>query len=246
MKGNNMNSKTIGKYLLLLGALCSPHYSTAEVAKTGSIPNDNANYLGDRITFPVRINVKIENVDYCIPAGTPLKGLGAADSNGNVLFHVSSYRTYKACDGKTAIPDDIAFEIGSDVLKANVPDRIGITYGALVVPYKYHLNGSKEFSGGTTVGPYFGYRFDRNSIGLGIKIIGFVGGSSISVTQNVDGNDTTQNLAGFSYGLGIIGQAKNEFQMGVIFGADRVSQSAHYVDNGKLWLAVGLGYSFSE
>jgi len=239
----DMKTMFAAKYVVCILIMIFPHYAEAA---SDSVKNDQNNYLGDRVTFPVRIHVKIDSVDYCIPGGTPLKGLGSANDNGDVIFRMSSYRTYKACDGKTKIPDDIPFTVDGATLKNYSPDRIGLTYGMLVVPYKYQAKGSKEFDGQTSVGPYFGYRFDKSSLGFGFKFIGFIGASSISVTQNVNGTDETQNLMGLSYGLGIIGQAKNEFQMGVVFGADRVSESANYVNNGKMWIAIALGYSFAN
>ena len=98
----------------------------------------------------------------------------------------------------------------------------------------------------TTIGPYLGYRFDENDHGYGVKAILFTGASAVTVNQTVNGKETTQNLAGFSFGGGFIGQVKNEFQLGIILGVDRVSESAKYEDNGKVWVAVGLGYSFSK
>jgi hypothetical protein len=34
--------------------------------------------------------------------------------------------------------------------------------------------------------------------------------------------------------------------MGLVIGADRVSKSARYADNGKMWLAVSLGFDFGR
>jgi len=39
---------------------------------------------------------------------------------------------------------------------------------------------------------------------------------------------------------------KGAFQMGVVVGADRVNKNAGYEDNGKTWLAVELGFAFSN
>jgi hypothetical protein len=77
-------------------------------------------------------------------------------------------------------------------------------------------------------------------------VVGFLGGAGVSVEQNIDSEKKMQTLAGVSYGLGVIGSIKNEFQLGVIVGADRVSNNANYGNNGKWWIALGIGFSFSE
>jgi len=253
-----LNQKNIVLYFIVLSI-----FALSQIANATEIPNDNNNYLGDKISFPVNITVKDNNKEYCIPAGTTLWGLGAADTNGGIYVYMKK-TPKKNCDGlsitdstpvpktdstplaKTVAPINSKLSIDKATLTNPLPNRFGLTYGALVVPFKYHLAGSKEFKGESAIGPYLGYRFDENSYGFGVKAILFAGGSTVAVSQTVDGNKTTQSLACFSYGLGFIGQIKNDFQLGIIFGSDRVGESAKYEDNGKVWVAVALGFSFSK
>lgn len=114
------------------------------------------------------------------------------------------------------------------------------------MPFKYYVSGDKEFKSGGTIAPYLGYRFDQNYLGVGVKLVGFLGGAGVPVEQEVDGEKKTQTLAGLSYGLGVIGTIKGDFQLGLILGADKVSKSAKYNNNGKLWVAVGVGFSFAN
>ncbi|MFZ2652265.1 MAG: hypothetical protein WA210_19380 [Burkholderiaceae bacterium] len=215
-------------------------------------PNDEKNYRGDRISFPVDITATLDSdaggKTVCIPANTTLQGLGSGKNTGDISVRIGKvFGDVTDCkDTSKTVPKTVGINIAKQTLDSYIPDRFGLTYGALVVPFKYHYSGSKEFKGGSTVGPYLGYRFDRNTIGLGLKFVGFLGGSAIAVDQVVNGTTTTQNLAGFSYGYGFIGQVKNEFQLGVVVGKDRVSQSAGYADNGKSWVAISLGFAFSE
>ena len=211
--------------------------------------NDETKYQGDKLSFPVNVHGKYKdnNNEICIPAKTPLRGLSDLTKDDGLTVRLDKvYGSYKDCnDDKTEIKN-IPIQLTEEVVTKNGPNRYGITYGGLVVPFKYHPSGSKEFKGGSTVAPYLGYRFDRNDWGLGLKLVGFLGGSIVSIEQDVNGETKTQNLAGFSYGVGIIGTIKGEFQMGVVFGVDQVSESANYKDNGKVWIAVGIGFSFSE
>ncbi len=220
--------------------------------------NDDFNFQGDKLSFPVNITGKVKgsDKDVCIPAATPLRGMGLKPPNADkdnyegVWVRLGNvFGAPKDCtdpDGKALVPDNTAILIAKADFEATRPGRYGLTYGGLVVPFKYHVNGSKEFRGGSTVAPYLGYRFDSNSGGYGAKLVGFIGASTVAVAQNVDGEERTQSLAGFSYGVAVIGQIKGDFQMGLAAGVDRVSKSANYVDNGKWWVAVSLGFNFAQ
>lgn len=127
------------------------------------------------------------------------------------------------------------------------PVRKGVTYGTLLVPYKYHRSGEKGFSGGTSLGGYLGYRLDRTGFtGFETNFISFVGATSVAVPEIVDGVARTSNRAGVSYGVGLLATVKDEFQIGLVIGRDRVDDSANYVRNGKSWLALSIGYEFSN
>lgn len=210
--------------------------------------NDKNNYDGDRLTFSVNVKAKFGNHSTCIPKGTELRGFPPT-TDGSLNVRVEKLnKDAPACGGDTNVnaTENIVLNIPKEEIDKTPPNRFGLCYGALVVPYKYHFTGSKDFNGNSSVGPYMGYRFDKESFGVSAEFVGFIGVSNISVTQSVNGQNTTQSLAGFSYGLGIIGNVKNSFQLGVVFGADRVSGSANYKDNGKIWGAIELGYSFAQ
>jgi hypothetical protein len=96
------------------------------------------------------------------------------------------------------------------------------------------------------MGPYLGYRLSKASYGLEVKFIGFLGATTASVNQNVNGQNTTQSLAGFSYGVGVIGEIKKSFQLGFVIGVDKFSDSLAYPNSGQPWLAVSLGFEFDK
>jgi hypothetical protein len=147
-----------------------------------------------------------------------------------------------AGDQRVAVGDVVLMD--PTQLDSVPPHRFGLTYGALMVPYKYYIGGDHEFSGAATVGGYLGYR--EASTGYDLRLVGFLGASSISVPQQADGQEGTKNLAGISYGLGVLGTVKDSFQLGLVLGWDRVGRSANFANNGKPWVAVSLGYAFSN
>ncbi len=245
--------------LILLGTSCA--------ALAQETRNSEDNFFGDRISFPVNVRGKLYDAQkpvgqqlgeaVCIPAGTALRVGGntatvkvdsTTEKKGRIV-HLSSYSSrLPQCDqapntAEKYVAKEKIFLAEEEFANVGL-DRFGYTYGGLVVPYKYHVNGSKEFRAGSAIGPYIGYRFDRNTIGLGIKAIAFAALSTVAVEQTVGGETKSQSLSGFSYGLGFIGQVKGDFQMGLVVGWDRVSRSANYADNGKAWVAITAGFDF--
>jgi hypothetical protein len=219
--------------------------------------SDRTNYLGDKIKFQyAKFVSKVDMTSEpkgtsaaCLPAFSTLRGIGTLKINGdtqpgfivtNVTDNVDGCQTSKL----VKVGDIVA--VSQVDIDGTPPDRYGLTYGALLVPYKYHVAGSKSFTGNTSVGGYIGWRADRSRMGLALQTVFFLGAASIPVTQTSNGESTTQNMSGVSYGVGIIGTVKGAFQMGVVIGADRVNKNAGYEDNGKTWLAVELGYAFSN
>jgi hypothetical protein len=69
----------------------------------------------------------------------------------------------------------------------------------------------------------------------------FAGASNIAVTKD----NSTQQLAGFSYGVGLLGVVKGGFQLGAVVGFDSVGNKDFQYNNDP-WIAVELGYSFLQ
>jgi hypothetical protein len=151
------------------------------------------------------------------------------------------------CTSDNEVKEGDIVVIPKNVLSGTPPSRIGLSYGTLLVPYKYHLEGSKNFTGNATVGGYIGYRHYLDLIGLEMQYVCFLGAAPISVDiTDANGETSSQTLFGVSYGVGILGKVKNSFNIGAVFGADKVNDSTNYISNGKPWIAVEIGYSFSK
>jgi hypothetical protein len=243
------------------GAIMFKSYVTASIClvilffnSLAYAANSDDNYIGDRLSFPTRVFATYSGAKkgetVCIPARTALRGLSKVTEKGLTVSVIGPTpvigKDIKGCEDDSNLESDIDLNISKEEFEKILPNRYGFCYGALVVPYKYHFNGSKEFNGNSTIGPYLGYRLDKASIGVAAEFIGFAGASNVSVTQTTNGQASTQNLAGFSYGVGIIGVVKSDFQLGVVLGFDTVSKSANYVDNNKPWVAISIGYSFAQ
>jgi hypothetical protein len=226
-----------------------------------STTNDQSNYEGDRITFAVDVKATVVSFDqktlgdvFCLPAGTRVWGVGnfASDSKTGILFRTAKDKTITSCDASPkTIPKNSEILIENSNINPPSANRSGLTYGVLAVPFKFQVTGGKDFTGSATVGPYLGYRADpEGTLGFGISFVGFLGASNIAVQEpsasSGSTSSTTQNLAGFSWGFGLIGTVKGNFQLGGVLGFDRVSKNANYQYNGKPWIALELGYSFLQ
>ena len=247
-------------------------------ATTTVIPNSKDNYEGDRVTFPNRMTVTIDDgktktSNHCLKAGTELRGVGQSDltkvnfvviacapvlgfmahhppKDCNVLCDAEDLPTPPgAPQGSEPPPNPLnnlksgsVVQIDLAEIQKHAPNRYGLAYGALVVPFKFQLTGAHDFTGSATVGPYLGYRFAHESYGWAMTLAGVAGASNISVTKG----GSTQQLAGFSYGGAVMVEIKGGFQAGAVLGFDSVGSSQGFQYNNKPWLALELGYSFSQ
>lgn len=205
---------------------------------------------GYKITAPVNV-IATRSDDsgkkVCIPAKTSLVILRTSDSEYKVSSN--SEAEIAACkipEGtEAAILPGVSYTLSKVEVEKSAFAMRGVTYGALVIPFKYQLKGDKQFEGGASLGGYLGYRFETlHNIGITATPIAFMGASNISVKGATDAD--SRSLMGFSYGLGLVGTVQRSFQAGVVLGWDRVGRNEGYKYNGKPWLALQFGYAFLQ
>lgn len=110
----------------------------------------------------------------------------------------------------------------------------GFTGGVLVIPFKFHPS-DKTLSGGGTFGGYVGWKAEWE--GLTITPVLSTG---LALTDARYGT-------GISGALGLIGSVANSpVHFGFIAGTDYYAKSTGYPYEGKLWLAMEIGYSFGN
>ncbi|RSZ59865.1 hypothetical protein HF313_14145 [Massilia atriviolacea] len=234
--------------------------------KTYSVVQSDQNLAGTRLSYPVRVYAKINetNKTVCIPAGFPLRGLGLVTDQGapvklralNQERFDKDAALYKLCDddelkdGETMTP--LKDAIGAPLIIEQRTNAMytatsnGLTYGALFVPFKYQLGGSKDFKGAVSVGPYAGYKLESANWAAGLEMVGFAGLGMVKGERIKDGKPITEEIAAFSYGGALIGRIKRDIQIGLVLGQDRASKSSQYKDQGKWWLALSIGFPFSN
>lgn len=194
-----------------------------------------------------------EGTPVCIPGGTMLRGLHDVDKT-TLRFQVNNddaSQKQPECPKPQmtpAIREHVAIVIPNraETLLKNRPDRYGLTYGALIVPFKAQLTGNKDITGGSSVGGYIGRKIAKSTLGAELDLIAFLGLTSVPVAQTAAGQNTSQNLEGMSAGFGVIGTIKDSFHLGVVLGWDHVGSAAGYQYNNKPWIAAQFGVEFSH
>jgi hypothetical protein len=264
--------KHILSLLIALSAvsICKAQSTTDTAQGNGKSKNDafsaaksSEDYTGKRISYPVDIMATVRGnreKKICIPANTRLRGLSKSTADGLLVTlrgdtvlpdfpweAKPNAQCTRRGDAEELTKEDrevlVIDKADVDSLPANVS---GLSYGLLVVPFKYHIKGSKDFKGSGSIGPYAGYKTESSTWGASVELVGFGGLSSVPVEDVVDGKSKTTDVSAFSYGAGVIGRIRDNFQLGVIIGADRVGKSVNYPDNGKAWIAISVGYAFSN
>lgn len=238
-----------------------------------SIPTSGNDFTGDRLTlrtnvYGLALQRDGNQKDSVAPAGTRFRVI--ADAGGDLIVAIESIPcVIKKEDSKSIVANPLlqfgpsaevdcgkieinkivrpgeAYKLSKSVLVEHGYRRSGWVYGALLVPYKYHRH-DKSFSSAATIGPYLGYRLD--GLGFDSAFIGSIGIASLAVQNNTGG---TTNLQGYTMAFGLIASItknKNPLQFGVLLGRDWAGSNAAvpYQHEGKTWLAVQIGFSFSE
>jgi hypothetical protein len=244
------------------------------IGGTSSPPLEDVNrYAGDTVYFPVNVKAKLpdqNDKDVCIPAEARLQGIKSYHAER--MAFVRRIRKPDDKDPKTMEPARGVFtslrvtmlgdaltteEPGCELVNVPVGQLIetevrqdastfGLTYGTLVVPYKYHPTGKKELTGSLSLGPYLGYKINEALFGFSVTPALFVGAAQIPVEHTDNGQTTKGNEWAMSYGFAVLGNVKGGFQAGLVFGMDSLSKDAGYVYNNRPWFAVELGFAFSQ
>jgi hypothetical protein len=135
-----------------------------------------------------------------------------------------------------------------------------VVLGGMLLPIKIRpareFNGvqyERHFATDVSVGPFVGYRFkfkgnNYNSfttLGLfaGPTLIDYV--STVSQTGSPTNGVNPDNMFAFTYGIGLVHEI-NGFQMGIVYGSDRVSgkRVKEWPYDGDGWFSLAIGYNF--
>ncbi len=127
----------------------------------------------------------------------------------------------KACAAGSRVSLGTQYSISKASLAKYDFGRTGISFGALVIPFKYRLGEDKELLSSPAVAPYVGFRTSwLQSFGLTFTPV-MAAGLSLVPVPTADGKET-ENKAAYTVALGWrISSSKNEkFSAGLLYGRD--------------------------
>ncbi len=113
-----------------------------------------------------------------------------------------------------------------------------IVHGTLAVPFKYR-NNTQQVTGDGTIGYYAGISFHNRRWSYAPILAGGV--SNVKVVT--DGAEKDE--FGITVTTGMLVTFRDKFQIGVVAGVDRISDST-WEHNGKLWTSFMIGYQFGQ
>ena len=155
----------------------------------------------------------------------------------------ASLSAISACASAGMVNDYTAYKIETARLMEHPNRRTGVMFGALVVPFKFHLGGENKLSASSTIAPYVGF---RGPAPFGLTFTPVVSAGLGLVPVNNATTDETDTKSAFSVALGVLlTHSKNDkFNAGVLFGKDFLSKSDRAGDDtvDEVWFSIYAGY----
>lgn len=154
-----------------------------------------------------------------------------------------SLSAISACLSVGMVDDFTAYKVAVAKLKEHPYRRIGVLFGALVVPFKFHLGGENKLSASSTIAPYVGF---RGPAPFGLTFAPVVSAGLGLVPVNNAETDETDTKSAFSVAIGLLlTHSKNDqFNAGILFGKDFLSKSDRAGDDtvDEPWFSIYAGY----
>jgi hypothetical protein len=150
-----------------------------------------------------------------------------------------------ACPEENRVNESTQYSIKKVDLLSHDYFRSGVTFGGLVVPFKFYLGDDKKISPSSTVAPYIGF---RGPAPFGLTFTPIISAGLGLVPVSNPNTDKTETKSAFSTAIGLVlSSSKNQsFNAGLVIGKDFLSSADKALDStvDNIWFSVYLGYSF--
>ncbi len=215
---------------------------------------DGGRFDGDQLTTRTDITgfqdaASAGAADRCAPSGSKI---AVNRDDGTSLYLrfrdvpsvAAAASSNTGCTTANVVNKFTQYKIARDTLLSYDVRRSGVTFGALVVPFKFRLGNSKEFASSSTVAPYIGFKSDVN-FGLSFTPILSAGIGMVPVADAA--NNTTTTKAAFSTAVGLVltSSKSDSFNAGLLFGKDFLNKTDRAADPtvSKPWISFYIGYA---
>jgi len=245
----------------IVPALSSMFMALAPGLAFSQIPTDGGSLEGDHIRLVTTItgfkavSEGDTNKALCAPAGARLSVSKLVGTDLHVRFLTIEdapwYATKPDPEALAMCPADKRVKLYTDykITATTITNvdykRSGVTFGGLVVPFKFRLGKSKELVSSATIAPYVGFRTASSIFGLYFTPVLAAGLSTVPVADIA--NSTTATKTAYTVAAGIkLSSTKNEnFNAGLLIGHDYLNKADRLSDPNvsKPWISLYLGYS---
>ncbi len=224
------------------------------------LPSDENKLVGDHVRLLTNIGgfkpFPTGSGEFCAPAGSRL---AVSDEDGTTLYvrflsitneddtflGASFKEALKQCPPAMRVNDFTAYKLARTSLQHLDYRRSGISFGGLVVPFKFRLGSSKELVSSASIAPYVGFRTASFAFGLSFTPVLAAGLSLVPVAD--PSTNSTSSKSAYTLAIGFrLASSKNEnFNAGFLIGKDYLSAADRALDPSvtEKWISIYLGYS---
>ena len=125
--------------------------------------------------------------------------------------------------------------------------RTGVSFGGMVVPFKYRLGGDRKISASSTIAPYVGWRTALlQGYGVSFTPIFSAGLGLVPITDPTTNQTETKTAFSIATGLVMTSSKNQKFNAGLVIGRDYLSNADRERDPNvdKVWLSFYVGLAF--
>lgn len=229
--------------------------TTCTVAYSADFPTSNGSQIGDHLTLttdvhgftPVSTNPGVAAGERCAGKYSKYSVVDTSATETIVKFYdIVEPKSVDTCPlpDRKMVTEGSLYKIPNTLYKNIQSKTTGLSYGALVVPFKFRLGSDKKLISSATVAPYIGFRLNHFQ-GWGFELMPVVAAGLGLVPVVSDDGKSTSTKSAFSTAVGLtLTSAKDsKFSAGVLFGKDFISKSDRLNDPAvvKPWLSLWLG-----
>lgn len=258
-------SGTISASVICLSAAALPHSACAQqaTATQSTLPSDDDRLDGDHLRLRTNAygfkeaHAEEPRKPYCAPQGSGLTVLqedrdgkltvqfyDVPDKARGILTQQVSEAAIEKCPPAQRVNQYTAYQIAKDTLKSFGFRRSGVTFGGLVIPFKFRLGGDRGITSSSTVAPYVGIRSRYlQFFGLSFTPIVSAGLGLVPVSNAAENQTETRPALSLAVGMVMTSSKNDQFNAGLVFGRDVLSRSDRALDPNvdKPWLSFYLG-----
>jgi len=171
--------------------------------------------------------------------------------NSEKTNYVTNNKCYGGTEATKVVDYNVPYKFTAKDFQGVRSQRMGFTWGGLVVPYKFYLN-DHSFHSNTAALGYVGYEGYFPGVSLaGVLALGpgagntatTTGTSSSTGTQTTTGAKSTTVLT-YSAATGVVASFGGAMKLGALIGWDWQGRGSGFAYEGKPWISVSIGAGF--